>query len=1088
VKTSEVKVGGHYLARVNGNLVTVRLDAVREVFRGSRGRAYAYDVTNLKTNRRTTFRSAAKFRSEVKPEPLGVGGLKGIKVDEVDLTPTPNEDKRYEMMSAFEAQKMNKQDATEGTRRPFSEDSASDRSEDSSNEEEQEDEKSPDPTSTDTCSTFLPEDGQKSNSKLILLEADFQPEGKRRSDPTRRLSTLSDPAPVREAEEEPNSAAVEQLAAATSTPSTETNRPFALPSPISATGTPASASVGLAAQLAVSNHFQASSTAAKVAGYTPTDEQRAILDIAPTLRHGQQFVIAAGAGTGKTSTLKMLEEVLPGRGQYTAFNASLVADAKTKFKKCRCQPDGTLVTVPVAYTDGTYGRKEVPIESLRFGDKVTSWGGESGYQIIRKRGAHIRQPTRRQYNGDLVVVTASGRRSRYTPEHPCITLVGPAFEHKHIVYLMRRGNHYKIGLCSWNISEKQRNGFRSRIDGEGADAAWVLQAFDDRDEAALTEALMQYTYNIPGWTFEYDGRRQPSRGGNRVRRIVVGLHRLWDRIPSNRQQAEKCLRTLGMDIDLPLWERTSPIPFESSAAVVHACNLRSGMRVLVLDNCLFKTTSGSPMHTSPKKVWESIEVSRETYSGQVTSLYVNNDHTYFADGVLTHNCNTTHSLAFGAVGRLYASRLNGPRVRSEQIAQILGIQPFPVDVTVEGENKTKNLSPSFLAGQVVVAVRKFCQSADRQLERKCFRYIDGIDYSTDKKRSYENNDAVKDYLLSFARKAWDDLSQPAGRLPFNHDVYVKVFQLGEGKDSPYISADYILLDEAHDTAEVLLDILQRQRHALLIYVGDSCQQIYEWRGAIDAMKAFPSAPRRLLSQSFRFGQIIADVANSVLATLDEPTDLIMKGKPGMPSRVDKVGDPRAILCRTNARAVANVLQRIQEGKHPHLIGGGSEVVAFVKAAKQLQAHQPCSHQELCCFSNWKEVEAYSKLDEGEDLRLMVRLIKEFGCDPIISALEHMPDEKDADLIVCTAHKSKGREWQTVKLAEDFPPSTRMTDADRRLLYVALTRAQQTLDISVCPPFHGGQDEESGVEYEGLQINYTVPVSYTHLTLPTICSV
>ena len=71
------------------------------------------------------------------------------------------------------------------------------------------------------------------------------------------------------------------------------------------------------------------------------------------------------------------------------------------------------------------------------------------------------------------------------------------------------------------------------------------------------------------------------------------------------------------------------------------------------------------------------------------------------------------------------------------------------------------------------------------------------------------------------------------------------------------------------------------------YVADGIithNSIYEWRGAVDAMKAFPGAPRRMLSQSFRFGQTVADVANSILATLDEPTDLVMRGC-DIPSRV-----------------------------------------------------------------------------------------------------------------------------------------------------------------------------------------------------------
>lgn len=67
MKKAEIVVGGHYTAKVSGKLVTVRVDAIRDEYR-SRGLydnqlATFYDVTNLSTGRKTTFRSAAKFRS-----------------------------------------------------------------------------------------------------------------------------------------------------------------------------------------------------------------------------------------------------------------------------------------------------------------------------------------------------------------------------------------------------------------------------------------------------------------------------------------------------------------------------------------------------------------------------------------------------------------------------------------------------------------------------------------------------------------------------------------------------------------------------------------------------------------------------------------------------------------------------------------------------------------------------------------------------------------------------------------------------------------------------------------------------------------
>lgn len=440
--------------------------------------------------------------------------------------------------------------------------------------------------------------------------------------------------------------------------------------------------------------------------------------------------------------------------------------------------------------------------------------------------------------------------------------------------------------------------------------------------------------------------------------------------------------------------------------------------------------------------------------------------------------NTTHSLAFRAVGHKFQPRLKAPRIRSYEVAARLGIGDFIIELSpklappdAEGKPATKRLKAAYLAGQVLVAIDRFCMSDKMELDPTLFRWFEGIDaagkggedgYPPER----ANNERVRAYLMPYLRKAWEDLSDPqGGLLPFKHDIYVKMWQMGTGDDRPIIAANYILLDEAQDTAPVMLDILRRQTHAMLILVGDDNQQIYEWRGAVNAMATFPGAPRRLLSQSFRFGQTVADVANSVLATLKEPTDLIMKGSPTIPSRVCKVEEPRCYLFRTNAGAIGRLMRARKEGKYGHLIGKVDDIVNFCKAALDLQAipSKGTAHQELGCFKDWKEVQEYSKEDEGADLRLMVKLIDEFKAKEIIEALDNMPSQEDADLILSTAHRSKGLEWSSVKLGADFPTANKMTDADRRLLYVAVTRAQEELDISACPTFVGGYEKAGGGE-------------------------
>lgn len=62
---SEIKVGGRYVAKVSGNMTTVRVDAIDERSDWKGRTTTIYRVTNLKTGRNTTFRSAAKFRRQV---------------------------------------------------------------------------------------------------------------------------------------------------------------------------------------------------------------------------------------------------------------------------------------------------------------------------------------------------------------------------------------------------------------------------------------------------------------------------------------------------------------------------------------------------------------------------------------------------------------------------------------------------------------------------------------------------------------------------------------------------------------------------------------------------------------------------------------------------------------------------------------------------------------------------------------------------------------------------------------------------------------------------------------------------------------
>ncbi len=404
-------------------------------------------------------------------------------------------------------------------------------------------------------------------------------------------------------------------------------------------------------------------------------------------------------------------------------------------------------------------------------------------------------------------------------------------------------------------------------------------------------------------------------------------------------------------------------------------------------------------------------------------------------------CSTAHSLAFRAVGVHYRDRLDSPRVPARETAKILGINE-PLQVT--GDRK---LAPDQVARLVMETVGRFMRSADREPDRQHVPAKNGLD-------SIEAMDVLRKVLVPLARKAWEDLTIPsddparaAGRLKYSHDCYLKQFQLTD----PQLDADYVFFDEAQDADPVIAAILVAQKNLRLVTVGDPNQEIYTWRGAQNAMDAF-GGRQFTLSQSFRFGPAVAREANKWLSLLD--TDMQVEGSPRISSILRTLEYPDAVLCRTNGGAIKEAMDAIAAGNRTAIVGGGKPLKALAEAAAALKAGRPTSHPELFAFGSWAEVQDYAENDPaGSDLQVLVKLIDDHGPEEIIRVVDSLSDERTADVVVSTAHKAKGLEWNSVRIARDFRAPKRNEDgtqpdvpaADARLAYVAVTRAQLSLD-------------------------------------------
>jgi hypothetical protein len=394
-------------------------------------------------------------------------------------------------------------------------------------------------------------------------------------------------------------------------------------------------------------------------------------------------------------------------------------------------------------------------------------------------------------------------------------------------------------------------------------------------------------------------------------------------------------------------------------------------------------------------------------------------------------CATAHSLAFRAVGRSFAHRLRAPRMPARELARQLAItRPVPLD-------RGQVLAPAQAARLVMDTVARYCHSAAADIGPHHVPTVPGLD---DPKVTA----ALREAVVPLAQRAWADLSRPQGRLRFAHDHYLKLWQLSR----PRLDCEVVLLDEAQDANPVIADVVDRQRHAQRILVGDRCQAIYGWRGAIDAMATFPADQRLALSQSFRFGPAIASEANKWLGLLDAP--LRLRGFEQLASRVAPLARADGVLCRTNAEAVTQLLTAAEQGRRAALVGGGTEIRRLAEAAVSLRAGHPTDHPELFAFRTWGEVQDYAAQDAaGSDLKVMVGLIDRHGPELVIETMDRLVPEQRAELVVSTAHKAKGREWPSVRIAGDFREpkgeQASLARSEAMLAYVAVTRARQILD-------------------------------------------
>jgi hypothetical protein len=333
-----------------------------------------------------------------------------------------------------------------------------------------------------------------------------------------------------------------------------------------------------------------------------------------------------------------------------------------------------------------------------------------------------------------------------------------------------------------------------------------------------------------------------------------------------------------------------------------------------------------------------------------------------------------------------------------------------------------------------------------------------------------------------AQSLWNRM-QSDRYFPVTHDVYLKAWEM----EGDFSGRDLVLFDEAQDANPVMVSVL-RKMHAAgsqVVLVGDPHQAIYGWRGAVDAMHAFPEFTQLSLTESWRFGQNIAEKAQVFLDVAGEAQTL--KGRNPNPGvfvdQLHRFSDdtphftPDAILCRTNAGVIMDTLEAIQSGKRPYIVGnagstnGGAEDAARLLSAMgglyDGAANRP-RHPEIALFENWEDLMEFAEGEDGKPLKAFAKFTmeqKQHGTfDRTIDALRNYTakNKDEADITICTMHKSKGLEWDKVRVGSDIDTidvvnahryndgqglAFSLSQENYKLLYVAWTRGKTGFDAA-----------------------------------------
>ncbi len=387
------------------------------------------------------------------------------------------------------------------------------------------------------------------------------------------------------------------------------------------------------------------------------------------------------------------------------------------------------------------------------------------------------------------------------------------------------------------------------------------------------------------------------------------------------------------------------------------------------------------------------------------------------------------------------------------------LNPFEIINVLKIERKDKKDS-LILSSHIKKFFEYFCNNSIKKLND--LNYLDII-YDNDARNFVKSN-------LDDIYKYTDLLFQKMDNkeIKFTHDYYLKKFQL----KSPNLDYDYIFFDEGQDASPVMLDVFMKQS-AKKIIVGDTNQQIYAWRYAINSLDRVEFKSFNL-TQSFRFDNDIASLAIKIISLKH-----LINGN--YKTKIFGIGNAKqlkskATLARTNYKLLEIAINQIFEEKTVKSVYFEGHISSYKYATRNsilfdvlmlyYNKTEKIRDELIKEMNNFKELIKYAKRTEDNELSMIIKLVMTYkGKLPkLIEQIKEIhvsnSQKHNADMIYSTVHKCKGMEYDEVIIADDFITQDEMNkilinnkqyirnkiNEEINLLYVAVTRTKNKIHI------------------------------------------